>query len=48
MNKEIIRFNRIKIEKGIFNKDIEYYKNNGIFLEYDKVNLCVPGLLSPL
>ena len=38
MNKEIIRFNKKKIEKDIFNKDIEYYKNNGIFLEYDKEN----------
>mgnify|MGYP001476471305 CR=1 FL=1 len=36
MNREIIKLNRIKTEKQIFNSDIEYYIDNGIYLEYDK------------
>ena len=35
MNKELIKLNRIKVEKEIFEKDIDYYRENGIFLEYD-------------
>ena len=45
MNKEIIRLNRIKVEKNIFDKDIEYYKNNGIYLEYDKENSNIVYIL---
>ena len=45
MNKEIIRLNRIKVEKELYDKDIEYYKNNGIYLEYDKENSNVVYIL---
>jgi ubiquitin-protein ligase len=36
MNKELIKLNRIEMEKKIFQEDIKYYEDNGIYLEYDK------------
>ena len=45
MNKEIIKLNRIRIEKELFEKDIKYYNDNGIYLEYDENNKNIVYIL---